>query len=51
MNASKCKYTIFSSLGTKNTIGLDLFISDGKIPYVPTHLFLGKTFNIPVPKF
>ena len=45
MNASKCKYTIFSTLGTKSTIRFDLLIGDGKIPYVPNPLFLGITFD------
>ncbi len=45
MNASKCNYTIFSGMGSRNTTKFDLYINKGKIPYDPNPVFLGITFD------
>ena len=45
MNASKCCYTIFSNVGTREKVGFILSLSDGTIPYNPNPIFLGVTFD------
>ncbi len=45
INASKCNYTIFSGIGSRNVTRFDLSISGGKIPYAQNPVFLGITFD------
>ncbi len=45
MNSSKCCYTIFSSIGSKNKDKFEMKLSDGIIPYNQNPVFLGITFD------
>ena len=45
MNASKCCYTIFSRVGSRNKDKFEINLKDGKIPYNPNPVFLGITFD------